>query len=71
MKIELFHALLDVGFDAYETTKGIKIMLNRNISKQEVFTALNGMIDYSAIQRIDKNTLFIQFEEEVVEMLEE
>jgi len=35
----------------------------REISKQEVFTAIDGMVDYSFIERINKNTLLIRVEE--------
>ena len=57
------HTLLDVGFDAYEKSKGVMVSLNREISKQEVFTAIDGMVDYSFIERINKNTLLIRVEE--------
>ena len=61
--VQLLHTLLDVGFNAYEVANGVKIKLNRDISKQEVFIAINGVVDYSEIKRINGNTLFIQVKE--------
>lgn len=66
MKVNLFHSLLDKGFDAQVKSNGIKVMLNRKISKQEVYVALDGQVDYSDLQRLDDNSLFIAFDEESI-----